>query len=679
MHIARAAATVPFCRRVPNMTQGFLVVQPGSNPSLQQHFGTHILAGTYVSWGYSRVANFQSERRVGGSRGMEHVDAEALRRVTELRLQMLQDRVRAEQDNAGQQQQLAAKHEMQAQIHAQMQANTQQEHLRHALEAKRQQLRQLDETTQQMRAQLALRQAEGGRGGERRGEGEGASKLDAILAQTLQMQAMFMAHMSAPGMGRGYGAEWGANSGPMPHGGVPGGHGGSSMMGQPNPQRQNVHGQSPEDVEAPTRPQQPAVMPQGAGGYAPEQDIALLSQLQGVAEKLNRADTEAHAVAEAALERARAQDTARDAGGPSPKKGRPGETTEDEGKESEDEIEEGDEITHEEMATFHDIAFSWLKKVVKHVIINVLLEADINFGVCAPYKGSFFKKGVTQQEIDSRVIKLSVRCKGLIKALREAFTPQETPDAIISFMHRLVAHKQKYPGAKVGGEMAGLNGGAANTARPGGGGSGAADKQAQHNHIFQRDGSYLSPTEREMLKLTEDVDRAGEINEAQARFLMAHFLFGRILIKQLVLEPWKHAVGPRTQPSATTAGSLQVLAFMMYRGLTAGFHTSAGPTQEVSIFECIGSLPGDESYLSNVTLDLQAVLKVRECVSHSKMCMSVLHSNMCMSVLYSMMCRSVLHSQHVHALGSIQYAITLASLVPLYSSLYSSTHPSSSY
>ena len=40
-------------------------------------------------------------------------------------------------------------------------------------------------------------------------------------------------------------------------------------------------------------------------------------------------------------------------------------------------IEDGDEILHDDLTTFHDIAFSWLKKAVKPVVVNVLFEVDI--------------------------------------------------------------------------------------------------------------------------------------------------------------------------------------------------------------------------------------------------------------------------------------------------------------
>lgn len=128
----------------------------------------------------------------------------------------------------------------------------------------------------------------------------------------------------------------------------------------------------------------------------------------------------------------------------------------EEGEEDEDAlIEDGDEITHEDMATFHDIVCSWLKKVVKHVIINVLLEVDMNLEICAPVKGSFFRKGISQQDIDSRLVKLAVRCKGMVKALQEACNAQDMSEAIISFLQRLVAHRQKYPGRKAGAALAG--------------------------------------------------------------------------------------------------------------------------------------------------------------------------------------------------------------------------------
>ena len=155
------------------------------------------------------------------------------------------------------------------------------------------------------------------------------------------------------------------------------------------------------------------------------------------------------------------QDTHREAGaGASPgKKPKDKDGSALEGGEAEEDvdvmIEDGDEITHEDMATFHDIVCSWLKKVVKHVIINVLLESDMNLEICAPVKGSLFKKGISQQDVDTRMVKLAVRCKGMIKALAEACNAGDVSEAIVSFLQRLVAHQQKYPSPKLGASLAG--------------------------------------------------------------------------------------------------------------------------------------------------------------------------------------------------------------------------------
>ena len=198
-----------------------------------------------------------------------------------------------------QQQQHHHHHQQQVQHH---------EQLERALEAKREQLRQLDETTRRMRQQLATRQTQDERRHETQsvgarlgdtGLGSGESKLDAILAQTLQMQAMFMAHMAGVGVGQGGagGSMQGGNERALAH------HPGPLGVEQSHPT-----GQSPGDNLPPLAGVPAHQIAPGAGGYAaPEQDVHLLNQLQGMAEKLNRADVEAHEAAEAALEKARAQ------------------------------------------------------------------------------------------------------------------------------------------------------------------------------------------------------------------------------------------------------------------------------------------------------------------------------------------------------------------------------------
>jgi hypothetical protein len=211
------------------------------------------------------------------------------------------------------------------------QQQLQQLELQRVLEAKREQLRQLDESTRRMHEQLAARQGESERrhpqGGATQlgdaGRGAGESKLDAILAQTLQMQTMFMAQMA--GQGAGFGgamhaphARVGNNSAMAHHypvGGVvppagawAGAHAQPSDASLGAQQQQLPLGHSPAgNIQANAMLPQ-AAAPSEAGGYAaPEHDVHLLNQLQGMAEKLNRADIEAKEAAESALEKARAQ------------------------------------------------------------------------------------------------------------------------------------------------------------------------------------------------------------------------------------------------------------------------------------------------------------------------------------------------------------------------------------
>jgi len=346
--------------------------------------------------------------------GSDNVEEEALRRLTALRVQLLQEKMlAASQQHHGQQ---AA---MQMHLHA----HAQQEQLQRVLEAKRRQLQQLDESTQHMREQLAMRQAEA-----RPIDSDvaGASKLDAILAQTLQMQTMFMAHMAAQGMGGGMpggGFASAQAAQPVPHGtqapvaaqpSMPMG-GGEHNFGPGEARRVDV--MSPHVPSLKHRPHDAAAAV-GGGHTLPEQDKDLLNQLQAIVERLNHADVDAHAMVESALERARAQDPSQDAGQSPGKKVRVGQNAEEEPEEDESLVEDGDEIAHDELITFHDIAFSWLKKAVKPVVVNIVLEADMNLEICAPFKGTFFKKGITQNDVDSRIIKLAVRCRGLVRALR---------------------------------------------------------------------------------------------------------------------------------------------------------------------------------------------------------------------------------------------------------------------
>ena len=107
----------------------------------------------------------------------------------------------------------------------------------------------------------------------------------------------------------------------------------------------------------------------------------------------------------------------------------------------------------------------------------------------------------------------------------EATKGGEMPEAVTNFLQRLVAHRQKFPGLASTKDADGP----LLTARV------AGEDKKKNSAVFLEDGSYLFPSERVMLNLQEGVDRAAEITEVQARYLIAQFLFGRILVQEVLL------------------------------------------------------------------------------------------------------------------------------------------------
>jgi ABC-type nickel/cobalt efflux system permease component RcnA len=99
------------------------------------------------------------------------------------------------------------------------------------------------------------------------------------------------------------------------------------------------------------------------------------------------------------------------------------------------------------------------------------------------------------------------------------------PEAVTNFLQRLVAHRQKFPGLASTKDADGP----LLTARV------AGEDKKKNSAVFLEDGSYLFPSERVRLNLQEGVDRAAEITEVQARYLIAQFLFGRILVQEVLL------------------------------------------------------------------------------------------------------------------------------------------------
>ena len=107
----------------------------------------------------------------------------------------------------------------------------------------------------------------------------------------------------------------------------------------------------------------------------------------------------------------------------------------------------------------------------------------------------------------------------------EATKGDQVPEAVTNFLQRLVAHRQKFPGAasaETDGQLL--------SARVV---AGSGDK-AEHRSVLQEDGSYLFPSERVVLNLEDGVHRAAEITPGQARYLIAQFLFGRILVLEVL-------------------------------------------------------------------------------------------------------------------------------------------------
>ena len=111
----------------------------------------------------------------------------------------------------------------------------------------------------------------------------------------------------------------------------------------------------------------------------------------------------------------------------------------------------------------------------------------------------------------------------------EATKGDQMPEAVTNFLQRLVAHRQKFPGVMSAAADADADAQPL-TARFAGGG---VDKP-EHRSVFLEDGSYLFPSERVALNLEDGVDRAAEITAGQARYLIAQFLLGRILVLEVL-------------------------------------------------------------------------------------------------------------------------------------------------
>ncbi len=83
------------------------------------------------------------------------------------------------------------------------------------------------------------------------------------------------------------------------------------------------------------------------------------------------------------------------------------------------------------LSTYTDVAKSWVRRVVRGPIVNVLTEKKLNLEVLwlsqsltgqivVPVeKKGIFGGGVTRAEIEDRVMKIRVRVKGILDAMIE--------------------------------------------------------------------------------------------------------------------------------------------------------------------------------------------------------------------------------------------------------------------
>lgn len=95
-----------------------------------------------------------------------------------------------------------------------------------------------------------------------------------------------------------------------------------------------------------------------------------------------------------------------------------------------------------------DVAKSWFRKSLRIILGSVLTEPKTDLAVQPPFAGSFLKRGLSQEDINARIIKLSVRCRGVVTALDEAIQPKTVPEPLVVFFKRLIAPAQSFPGKK---------------------------------------------------------------------------------------------------------------------------------------------------------------------------------------------------------------------------------------
>ena len=104
------------------------------------------------------------------------------------------------------------------------------------------------------------------------------------------------------------------------------------------------------------------------------------------------------------------------------------------------------------------------------------------------------KAGVSKTELNSRVLRLQVRVKGILNALIEQSEESIIPEPLLKFLNKLTRNKTYLPD------------------------------------------NYLTPFEESRLKFTDDGGLA-EMNRDREALLISFFVISRTLVKNMLLKP----------------------------------------------------------------------------------------------------------------------------------------------
>mmetsp|Transcript_5095 Transcript_5095/g.18293 ORF Transcript_5095/g.18293 Transcript_5095/m.18293 type:complete len:565 (-) Transcript_5095:172-1866(-) len=525
-------------------------------------------------------------------------EKEILEKVTRMRLQLMRQRLDAEKQRS---MALQREEEERSKQGLTMQDGGSHQEIMAELQNKKMQLMEIEEANKQLR--IALMEAKKTsqmtrvEAVEERAEEQGeemeqdstSSKLDLILAQSLQMQSIFMAYMMKDqnSVRGGAGERW------REGGGLGEGRAADTAIADPSMTSQ-PRGFNQDNT--PRENKQNFVPPQNRQQGSVRQ---LQDEVLNLNQRIAQTSVEAKTVANEAVEKVkkdrenmrRAEEATNDTRAAARRSSvmslplTQAEEEEEEEVAKEETVDDGDEIKMEEIKEYLDISRSWLRKVCQHVINVLLFESGVSLEIMPPFKGSLWKTGLTESDVTARVLKLGTRCKAIINALITACTQDKIPSAIVEFLRRLVAHRQKYP-----------------------------DKpsiQGSSRDLTASSEKYLMPVEEKVLELDWETMRAGEIDGRKAKFLMAQFLFTRILILQLTLTPWKYNIGPNTVPSRVDSNNLKIVAFLLYHSLTDTLAEDQGGMDLVDekVAEAVDDIPGDKTYFMEQTHELQLYLR----------------------------------------------------------------------